>query len=330
MPGANDTLTKLCNAWAEKNKVEVHIDYITSQGEKDKLTAAAEAPGGTGHDIMSHRDWNIEVHQRVLEPIDDVVSQLIKQYGPISPVAEYLAKINGKWRGVPTAVGSQVKPCCSRLDLYKQYTGLDLREMFPADDRSMDLGSLPLDRGKAVQGRLSGRPSHGPSEAIADLLELRTAPAIASSDAVDWVGALFNSYGVVMVDEKDNIKIGISVGIRQLERMQMLTCQIPSLGDFRFGVLEPVVDGADADTILVGVERDLNRLLVALLEDVLSAKISLLLVPSGAKATSILPAANCSCRRERRWREPGDRRRARAVAGVGSAMATGWCGGDRW
>ena len=28
-----------------------------------------------------------------------------------------------------------------------------------------------------------------------------------SSDAVDWVGALFNSFGVVMVDAKDNIKI---------------------------------------------------------------------------------------------------------------------------
>jgi hypothetical protein len=71
----------------------VKIDYITSQGEKDKLTAAAEAQAGTGHDIMSHRDWNIRIHQNVLEPMDDVVSQLIKQYGPISPVAEYLAKI---------------------------------------------------------------------------------------------------------------------------------------------------------------------------------------------------------------------------------------------
>src|SRR5580700_10626128 len=28
-----------------------------------------------------------------------------------------------------------------------------------------------------------------------------------TSDAVDWVGALFNSYGVVMVDAKDNIKV---------------------------------------------------------------------------------------------------------------------------
>jgi hypothetical protein len=37
---------------------------------------------------MSHRDWNIQVHQRLLEPVDDVVNQLIKQYGPISPTAE--------------------------------------------------------------------------------------------------------------------------------------------------------------------------------------------------------------------------------------------------
>ena len=55
VPGANDTLTKLCNEWGEKNKVEVKIDYITSQGDKDLLTASAEAQAHTGHDIMSHR-----------------------------------------------------------------------------------------------------------------------------------------------------------------------------------------------------------------------------------------------------------------------------------
>ncbi|HXW42916.1 MAG TPA: ABC transporter substrate-binding protein, partial [Xanthobacteraceae bacterium] len=55
VPGANNTLTKLCNEWGAKNNCEVKIDYITSQGEKDKLTAAAEAQAGTGHDIMSHR-----------------------------------------------------------------------------------------------------------------------------------------------------------------------------------------------------------------------------------------------------------------------------------
>ena len=87
---------------------------------------------------MSHRDWNIRIHQDVLEPLDDVIAALIKQYGPISPVAEYLAKIKGTWRGVPTAVGSQVKPCCSRFDLYKEHAGIDLRDMFPTDESKYD------------------------------------------------------------------------------------------------------------------------------------------------------------------------------------------------
>src|ERR1700751_1680255 len=97
VPGANATLPKLCNEWVAKNNVEVRIDYITSQGEKDKLTAAAEAQAGTGHDIMSHRDWNIRVHAEMLEPLDEVAGELIKQYGAISPVFEYLAKLKGTW-----------------------------------------------------------------------------------------------------------------------------------------------------------------------------------------------------------------------------------------
>src|ERR1700741_896277 len=134
VPGANNSFAALCAEWGTKNNVEVRIDFITSQGEKDKLTAAAEAQAGTGHDIMSHRGWNIRIHAELLEPLNDVVDGLIKQYGPISPVAEYLANIKGTWRGVPTAIGSQVKPCQSRFDLYQQHCGVGLQAMFPADD----------------------------------------------------------------------------------------------------------------------------------------------------------------------------------------------------
>jgi ABC-type glycerol-3-phosphate transport system substrate-binding protein len=56
VPGANNVLTALCNEWSAKNNVEVKIDYITSMGDKDKLTAAAEAQASTGHDIIFHRD----------------------------------------------------------------------------------------------------------------------------------------------------------------------------------------------------------------------------------------------------------------------------------
>src|SRR5215467_3626717 len=218
VPGANNALTKLCNEWGAKNKVDVQIDYITSQGEKDKLTAAAEAQAVTGHDIMSHRDWNIQVHQRVLEPLDDVVSQLIKQYGPISPVAEYLAHIKGTWRGVPTTVGSQVKPCQSRFDLYKEHAGIDLRDMFPADEAKYDKAKTDtwtwdLYLSSAEKLYKAGFPVG--------------LPMGQASDAVDWVGALFNSFGVVMVDEKDNIKIDSAETRQALEYLRKLMAVNP-------------------------------------------------------------------------------------------------------
>jgi hypothetical protein len=218
VPGANNTLTKLCNEWGEKNKVEVHIDYITSQGEKDKLTAAAEAQAGTGHDIMSHRDWNVQVHQDRLEPLDDVVNPLIEQHGPISPVSEYLAKIKGVWRGVPATVGSQVKPCCSRLDLYKQYADIDLRDMFPPDESHYDTAKTDqwtwdLYLSTAEKLYQAGYPVG--------------LPMGQTSDAVDWVGALFNSFGVVMVDDKDNIKIDSPEARQALEYLKKLMAVNP-------------------------------------------------------------------------------------------------------
>ena len=198
VPGANNALIKVCNEWGAKNKVDVHIDFITSQGEKDKLTAAAEAQAGTGHDIMSHRDWNIRIHQAVLEPLDDVVAALIKQYGPISPVAEYLGKNKGVWRGIPTAIGSQVKPCCSRFDLYKQHAGIDLQDMFPNDVSKYD--KAKTDKWTWDTYLESAQKLHKAGFPVG-------LPMGQTSDAVDWVGGLFNAYGAVFVDAKDNIKV---------------------------------------------------------------------------------------------------------------------------
>jgi ABC-type glycerol-3-phosphate transport system substrate-binding protein len=218
VPGANKALDKLCKEWGDKNKVDVHIDYITSQGEKDKLTAAAEAQAGTGHDIMSHRDWNIRIHQTLLEPLDDVVGQLIKELGPISPVAEYLAKIKGSWRGVPTTVGSQVKPCASRLDLYQKYCGIDLRDIFPNDEakydkKKTDLWTWDLYLETAQKLHKAGYPVG--------------LPMGQASDAVDWVGAFFKSQGVVFIDENDKIKINSDETRKALEFMKKLMAVNP-------------------------------------------------------------------------------------------------------
>src|SRR5919206_2527412 len=72
VPGANDTMTKLCQEWGQKNNVEVQIDYITSVGSKNTLTAAAEAQARTGHDIFAFPTWRVSIHRDTLEPMDDV------------------------------------------------------------------------------------------------------------------------------------------------------------------------------------------------------------------------------------------------------------------
>jgi ABC-type glycerol-3-phosphate transport system substrate-binding protein len=197
VPGANNTLTKLCNEWGEKNKVEVAIDYITSQGDKDLLTASAEAQARAGHDIMSHRAWQIQVHRNVLEPVDDIIKALVAKAGPISPVSEYLAKHDGKWFGIPTTVGSQVKPCCSRIDLYKQHCGIDLTAIFPPNDKRdpklVDSWTWDLYLKSAEQLFKAGFPIG--------------LPMGQTSDAIDSTGAMFRAFGSVMVDEKDNLKV---------------------------------------------------------------------------------------------------------------------------
>jgi ABC-type glycerol-3-phosphate transport system substrate-binding protein len=143
---------------------------------------------------------------------------LIKQYGPISPVAEYLARIKGTWRGVPTAVGSQVKPCQSRLDLYQEHCGIDLRDMFPADEAKID---------KAKQAAWNWDLYLACAEKLYKAGYPVGLPMGQTADAVDWVGALFNSFGVVMVDEKDNIKVNSAETRQVLEYLKKLMAVNP-------------------------------------------------------------------------------------------------------
>ncbi len=208
VPGANNTFTKLCNEWGEKNKVAVHIDYITSIGDKDLLTASAEAQAGSGHDMMSHRAWQIQVHRNVLEPVSDIANALIKDYGPISPVADYLATHDNVWYGLPTTCGSQVKPPASRIDLYKQYSGVDLTKIFPAHGQPRDqklIASWDYDLYLSCAEKLhkAGFP-----------IGLAMGQ---TSDAIDATGAIFRAFGSMMVDEKDNIKVNSDETRKALE-----------------------------------------------------------------------------------------------------------------
>src|SRR5437588_3620059 len=132
VPGANKASQDLCEQWAAKEKVDVSIDYITSQGNKNLLTIAAEAQARSGHDIFAFPTWQPADQANRLEPVDDIMADLIKQNGAVNPTVEYLARSGGHWMAVPAAVGSQIKGPCSRIDLMKKYAGIDVQAMYPA------------------------------------------------------------------------------------------------------------------------------------------------------------------------------------------------------
>jgi len=84
VPGANKATETLVNEWAAKEKVEVQMDFIPSQGNKLLLTIAAEAQAKSGHDIIAMSTWLPSEHAKNLEPMDDVMAELIKQNGNVN------------------------------------------------------------------------------------------------------------------------------------------------------------------------------------------------------------------------------------------------------
>ena len=62
VPGANESRPTIIKEWADKEKVDVKVDYITSQGNKLLLTLAAEAQAKSGHDIMEFTNWEAAQH----------------------------------------------------------------------------------------------------------------------------------------------------------------------------------------------------------------------------------------------------------------------------
>ena len=213
VPGANEVLEKECKKWAEKNGVAITVDFITSIGFKNILTAQAESRAHTGHDIMAHPTWQISIHRDSLEPVDDVVAAITAAHGPYVPTADYLAKFDGTWRAIPAPIGSHTYPMVSRLDLFKKYAGIDLQAVFPnspARDPSL-VEAWNYDNFLVAAQKLfaAGHPFGNPIGA--------------TSDSQDWLGSLFLSFGSTMVNENGDITVNSDGTRAALEYMTKLT-----------------------------------------------------------------------------------------------------------
>ena len=194
VPGASSAMEKLIREWAEKEKVEVTVDFITSQGNKLLLTTAAQGQAKSGHDILYLQSWLTSRYHEMLEPVDDIMADLIKNNGDVSSVAKYLAQINGTWRAVPNIYGAQMKGPSSRIDLLKQHAGIDVQAIYPA-------GGAPKSDGWTYDVMLKAAEAcHKAGVPIG--IGLGT-----TNDSVDTVGAVFAAFGAILVDEKAKITV---------------------------------------------------------------------------------------------------------------------------
>ncbi len=217
VPGANDVLTRLCNEWAAREKVDIKIDYIPSQGNKNLLTIAAESQAKAGHDLLAFPTWQPADKAHELEPVDDVMKLLLASNGTVTPLIEYLGKVNGRWIAVPAAPGSQIKGPCARIDLFKQHVGLDVTKMYPAgappDKALSEAWTWDAFLSAAAKCHKAGYPfgiGIGQTE-----------------DSVDTMGALFSAYGAVLVDAKGNITVNSKETRQVLDYAKKLVAFLP-------------------------------------------------------------------------------------------------------
>lgn len=218
VPGASQALQKICMEWAAKEKVELKVDLITSNGDKDLLTLMAEGQAKSGHDIMGLRTWYVASQEKNFVPVDDIVKPLLDKYGKIATAAEYCAKINGTWLAVPTIYGSSALPPCARIDLFKQHAGIDLQKMYPGpgvapDKELIDNWTWETFLTAADKCAKAGHPFG---------FGLSTC-----TDAINVAGSVLAAHGSYLVDEKGNITVKSDATRQALDWYKRMSKTLP-------------------------------------------------------------------------------------------------------
>jgi ABC-type glycerol-3-phosphate transport system substrate-binding protein len=218
VPGANVVMQKQVDAWAEKNKVEVTADFITTSGGKLQLTPAAETQAKAGHDVMTFITWDIQNYADSLEPVDDVMQRLTATNGEVNSVGTYLAKSKGHWVAVPASNGTQTKPPCARISWFKKH-GLDLQAMYPAREDKNALQDTWTWEAFLKYAELAAKDGMTFAMGMGGGL---------NTDATDLHGAMFAAFGGTLIDAEGKSQLQ-SDGTRQaLEYAQRLVKFYPA------------------------------------------------------------------------------------------------------
>lgn len=214
VPGANKAATEVVAEWAEREKVDVQIDYITSQGNKLLLTGQAEAQAKVGHDILRQGTWQPHALAELLEPVDDVMGPVLERNGEVNEIVRYLGQANGKWIGVPACQGSQLQPPCSRIDLMKEHAKIDVQAMYPAGSAPRaEYWTMDTFLKAAEACHKAGFPF---GIGLGD-----------TNDSVSSAGAIFQSFGAHLVDASGQLTVRTDEVRQALEFYKRLLAFLP-------------------------------------------------------------------------------------------------------
>lgn len=215
---ANPVLQGLIETWAQKNKVEVKIDFLTSVSGKIYLTQAAEAQAQSGHDVMAFDQWNTHQYADKLIPVDSAMATLIKQYGPVSEAIAFLGEIDGKWMGVPMAWGRAPLPICARISMLKADAGEDVTEWYPAQPGNTPGADAWTYEKQLELAELSHKAGHS----------FALGCGSGGTDANQPWGATFGAFGAHLMDANGNITVDTDNMREVLDYVQRLAPFLPA------------------------------------------------------------------------------------------------------
>lgn len=194
VPAGNDEMRRQIAVWADKNKVEVQADFITSVGHKIDLTMAAEKQARSGHDAMAFDMWNAQNHADALDSVDTEMRYLIGKYGDVSDGVKYLGMRGGHWAAFPTGSGSANLVPCGRISLLKKFAGLDVQAMYPAHAAPEPADWTYDTFLKAAEACHKAGYPFGLGSGT-------------TTDSIQTWGSIFAAFGANLVDAKGNVTV---------------------------------------------------------------------------------------------------------------------------
>jgi multiple sugar transport system substrate-binding protein len=96
---SDKAIAKIGTDFAAKHNAAFSGDFIDQPEVAAKLTAEEQAQ--SGHDIVDLQDNLPTIHKNFLVPLDDIVAEITKQYGPFYPIAKDSGYVDGRWLSLP-------------------------------------------------------------------------------------------------------------------------------------------------------------------------------------------------------------------------------------